>query len=81
MCLVHGLDVPKTRVIPEGRGAVDPRHRHPVTRLHLVNQVTVGEHDDGVGRLSGRHVLCHQSDTSVIYNGDGYVFIVVIEMQ
>ena len=59
MCLVHGLYVPEARVVPEGRGTVDARHCHPVSRLHLVYQVTVGEHDDGVGRLSGGHVLCH----------------------
>ena len=58
MCLVYGLDVPEAGVVSEGRRTVDSRHRHPVTRLHLVHEVAVGKHHDGVRRLSGGHVLC-----------------------
>ena len=58
--LIDGLHIPHAWVNAEGRGTVYTGHGHTVSRLYLVHQVTVGEYNNSMWRLSGRHVLWKQ---------------------
>ena len=56
---IDGMDVALARVGTERRCAVDAGDCDAVARLHGVHQVVVGVDQDGVRRLTGRHVLCN----------------------
>ena len=55
--LVDGFDVALSRIGAKWRGAINAGDVDAVSWLHRVDEVVVGVDDDGVGSLTGRHVV------------------------